>query len=402
MSNLRLLHVANTAGLASGGIGEVVHGLLRAQARRGGDVRLWFPGTEQMAGEVRALTGLEPERVRAVRHVRILNNVVPYGLVGATRQARECNLVHQHGIWVPNSIFVAHLAGRGVRTVISPHGLLEPDRLRIASGKKRLIARLYENRNLARAACFVACSEQEAQGIRQFGLRQPIAVIPNGVADELFVHEAPPQRARQEFRARHQLPAEARVLLFLSRVHPLKGLDLLLDAVTELATEMRQARWVLAIAGPSELGHREQLEARVAQAGLGDIVRFLPPLHQGEKFTAYHDASFFVLPSLNENFGIVVAEALACALPVLTTRGTPWQALASRRCGFWIERNAAELVAHLRRILTLSDTELREMGRNGRMLAEQQFRWDSIAGQFGQLYEWVQGRADRPAFVQPD
>lgn len=397
--SLRLLHIANTAGLDSGGIGEVVHGLLRAQRNRGSDVRLWFPGTDRMASQVCSITGLDSQRVRAIRHVRLLGNVVPYGLLSPRENGVTCDVLHQHGIWVPNSLFVARMAARGVRTIINPHGLLEPKSLRMSAAKKRITAWLYEHRNLHRASCLVACSDQEAVGIREYGLKQPIAIIPNGVADEFFATPAPDDSERVQFRARHSLPLNSRILLFLSRVHPFKGLDLLIDAVNAIREEMARNRWILVIAGPSELGHRDELEKRVARHGLQDIVRFLPALHNTDKLVAFHDASFFVLPSINENFGIVVAEALACGVPVAASQGTPWRSLQAQGCGFWVKRTHEDFENCLRTVIRMSDGERSAMGQRGRLLAEERFRWASVATQFDELYDWVRGMRSRPSFV---
>ncbi|MDP1580167.1 MAG: glycosyltransferase [Candidatus Didemnitutus sp.] len=399
---MKILHLANTAGQQSGGIGEVVHGLIKAQRQAEIDATLWFPGTPAMAAEVCAATGVEAKRVCAIPHVRIFNHVVPYGLLGRSTEVRsQYDLLHQHGIWVPNSIFVAGVAGR-VKTIISPHGLLEPDRLQIARSKKRLIAHLYENRNLRRASCLVACSEQEAVGIRLYGLRQPIAVIPNGVADELLLPMAGKAQQAKAFKQQHGLPEVGRILLFLSRLHPLKGLDLLIDAAAELRRELTEQKWTIVIAGPSELGHREHLAAKIAALDLAALVRLLPALYGPEKAMAYQAADCFVLPSANENFGIVVIEALACGLPVLTTKQTPWQQLEERECGFWIERTVPALSAKLREIMQLSPSTLHAMGARGQALVTEQFLWSSVAAKLQELYAWTLGNGPCPDFVSFD
>src|SRR5262249_18492865 len=156
---------------------------------------------------------------------------------------------------------------------------------------------------------FHATSEAELAETRALGLTQPVHVVPNGVAitDLCLVHERQPQ---------------ARTILSLSRIHPKKGLPLLLRAWAALAD--RRPQWRLGIAGPDELSHLAELKALAHDLG-APRVRFLEPLYGSEKQAALQNADVFVLPSHNENFGLVVAEALAAGTPVIATTGTPWR-----------------------------------------------------------------------------
>ena len=121
-----------------------------------------------------------------------------------------------------------------------------------------------------------------------------------------------------------------------------------------------------------------------------------------EKMQAYQNAQLFVLPSYSENFGIVVAEALACGTPVITTKGTPWEDLETHQCGWWIEIGVAPLKAVLEKVLSLSPKQLELMGKNGRQLMEQKYSMEAVAKHMYELYEWLLKKRERPHFVRMD
>lgn len=394
---MKVLHLANIAGQASGGIGDVVHEVVMYQRKAGLDVSMWFPGTQEMQREVEEITGLRDGSIRAIPRAVLLGNVVPYGLLGKSGRARQqFDLVHQHGIWVPNSLFTLAL-GPKVKAVVNPHGLLEPDRLKLSRWKKRLVAMAYEDRNLRQASAFVASSEQEARGIREYGLTQPIVVIPNGVDEAFFESEETRETQATNLRRRLHLEKDVRVMLFLSRIHPLKGASMLIDAVSELRAEFSSRKWVLVIAGPDELNHEAELKHRVEELQLGALVKFSPPLYGAEKIEAFAGADVFALPSYNENFGIVVAEALAAGTPVLTSRQMPWQITEQRKCGLWVKRTPQGIKRAMATLVAIADDERREMGKRGKVLASESYRWPQISRQMHRLYDWVLSDAAAPA-----
>lgn len=176
-------------------------------------------------------------------------------------------------------------------------------------------------------------------------------------------------------------------MLFLGRIHPVRGL-------LELVEAWRIARpegWKMIIAGPDEGGHQQIVEAAIHQAGLQDDFEFTGSVYGDEKKALYRSADIFVLPTFSENFGLVVAEALACGVPVITTKGAPWQGLQTHRCGWWIDIGVEPLVAALREAMNLPPDTLREMGQRGRAYVEQNFGWPGIAQQMLSVYRWVLG-----------
>jgi glycosyltransferase involved in cell wall biosynthesis len=233
---------------------------------------------------------------------------------------------------------------------------------------------------------FVATSSKEYDGLRQFGLRQPVAVIPNGT-------EVAAASAVESTRA--CAAAGERVALFLSRIHPGKGVLELVRAWSQLAA----AGWRLRIAGPDEGGHWGQVASLVRQLGLGDRVDYLGPVDGERKAALYREADLFVLPTFSENFGVVVAEALAHGVPVITTRGAPWADLEVYGCGWWIEVGVEPLVAALRQAMALSDAQRAAMGARGREYVRR-FDWGRIAEQTVALYRWILGQGEMPDVVR--
>ena len=300
------------------------------------------------------------------------------------------SIVHIHGIWHQLGHWAALNADkRGIPTVINPRGMLEPWALAWRGWKKRIALRAYQRRDLECANVLFATAGQEAENLRRFGLCQPIALIPNGV--ELNLAIPPATEGGVGFSER---PRKA---LFLGRIHKIKNLLNLLDAWAKLDS----TGWVLQLAGPDEDGHLAEVQQRIKALGLVDRVEYLGAVEDQEKAVVYASANLFILPSFSENFGVVVAEALVHGLPVIASRGTPWQGLEQHGCGWWVEPTIDGLVGALREALAKKPSELHEMGLKGQVYARE-FDWQRIAGKTIEVYRWILGQGDRPSCVYLD
>jgi len=295
-------------------------------------------------------------------------------------------IIHDHGLWLPTNHVAARCARRhDVDRIVSPRGMLSAWALDYRGWKKRIALRVYQRADLKSAAVIHATSEQEARDIQALDLRRPIAVVPNGV-------EMAPAASR------NSRPAE-RTALFLSRLHPVKGVLNLVEAWARV----RPPGWRLVVAGPDDGGHGQEAREFALRLGLNDSVSFVGPIKNEKKWRLYQSADLFVLPTFSENFGIVIAEALSSGIPVITTKGAPWGILEQARCGWWIDVGVDPLVATLREATAAGPERLHEMGRSGRELVRRDFAWDSVASRMLALYEWMSSGVGAPNFVyRPD
>jgi glycosyltransferase involved in cell wall biosynthesis len=303
-------------------------------------------------------------------------------------QDKQLEIIHDNGVWLQTNSAALSI-GRELRmpVVVSPRGMLEPWSLNQRSWKKQLAWNLFERSALQRASVLHATSHMEAASFRALGLTAPIAVIPNGVA-------VPAECVSELWSTRATL--FPRTALFLSRIHPKKGLLGLVNAWAAV----RPPGWRLVIAGPDEGGHRAEVEARVREKHLQRDVVFAGAVRGEAKRTLLRQAHLFVLPTHSENFGIVVAEALAYGLPVITTRGAPWRDLVDEACGWWTEISSAAIGAALTEATLMTNAELLQLGERGRAHVERTYSWSRCAGQMAAVYRWLARDGARPNVVQ--
>lgn len=295
-------------------------------------------------------------------------------------------LLHAHGLWLMPNVYPARAAKRFNSALLhSPRGMLGAGALQFSTFKKRVFSCLLQRNALEAVTCFHATSEQEYEDIRRYGLSAPVAIIPNGI-------DMPDARDLEE-----AVSPKRRSLLYLGRVHPKKGIDRLLVAWSRIEAE--HADWDLKIIGPSEGGHKQALSGLSMRLGL-QRVTFHPGLFGPDKEAAYRAADLFVLPTLDENFGMVVAEALANGTPVISTKGAPWEGLDKQGCGWWIDHSPEALAEALRKAMALPRITLKKMGLRGRDWMQRDFSWDRIAADMAEVYSWCLGKAEAPSTIR--
>ncbi len=381
-------------------------------------------------------------------------------------EAHTPDLVHTHGIWLYPSVLAERLHRRkGTPYIISPHGMLDPWALKHSALKKKIALALFERRHLENAACIRALCESEAQSIRAFGLKNPIAVIPNGI-DLLEVESrraeggiadtspaaqlirpaatfSPERRRESPLSGEGFSPApwndlvepDRKVLLYLGRIHPKKGLVNLLKAWAAIRrTENGRRRaddWVLAIAGWDQGGHEAKLKALATELGIvwRDVGKhstfniqhsisngeqgavpsstpasqssllFLGPQFNEAKAACYAHCDGFVLPSFSEGLPMVVLEAWAYGQPVLMTPECNCPEGFAANAALRIAPSAEGIAQGLCDLFQMPDAERQALGANGRALVASRFTWPKIATDMKLVYEWMLGGGPKPGCV---
>lgn len=297
------------------------------------------------------------------------------------------DVLHCHSMWRMPAVYPGMIARKhGVPLVVAPRGTLGSAAFQGGSSVKRLFWPLLQRPAIRAATAFHATAESEAEEIRSFGFTQPIAVIPNGVDIPKIVPEM------------SKVPCTA---IYLGRIHPKKGIDILLNAWQSV--ERQRPDWRLRIVGPDDGGHLPALRSLARELGL-QRVAFDGPLGGAAKVRAYAQASLFVMPTRNENFGLTVAEALSAGTPAIVSRGAPWSGIVEANCGWWVEPSPERIAEALLDATARGNEPLRQMGLRGRAWVSREFSWWSVAGRMTRLYEWIMRgmpESGRPEWIQP-
>lgn len=285
------------------------------------------------------------------------------------------DVVHVNCCWLPLCSLVQKWSqNMDVKVVLSPHGMLEPWIVKRNYWTKKLPALLlYQKEAIKSADLIHATAESEKGNILRLKYNDKIAVVPNSV-------DLSEIKLKDEWSRKRQA-------LFLSRVHVKKGVELLIDAVTELREGGECLDVSFVVAGEGEKEYREGIQRRIEERGLRDVVKLVGGIYGEQKWMAYRNADVFVLPTFSENFGIAIAEALASGTPVITTQGTPWKDLETDSCGCWIKTDVKSLADALRKMFSLNEVELKTLGINARRLIERKYSAEQTAKQMLELYE---------------
>lgn len=342
--------------------------------------------------------GLQPESF-GFKHQVFLKSRFPSmlwrspGLYRALkREALSGDIIHNHSMWVMPNVYPGWVSKRkSIPLVVSPRGTMSSWALSNSAMKKRLFWAVFQKQTVARAACLHATAEQEYRDIRSAGFTQPVCVIPNGI--DIPDYSAPCSSGESAS------ASCSKEVLFLGRIHPVKGVDILINAWSKLAPQ--RPGWRLKIVGPCEGDYAQKLREQIMRKSIPDCT-IEGPLYGLEKHVAYQNAQLYVLPSHSENFGMTVAESLANATPVITTTNTPWSDLTTKRCGWSIDLSELQLTEALLEATALNAIELNEMGLRGREYMKDKFSWEFVAAQMSQVYKWLLGEAEMPDCVRLD
>lgn len=290
------------------------------------------------------------------------------------KKIRSYDIVHIHGLWqfqINMVLLLSLIFNRKI--VVSVHGMLEPWSIKQKRVLKFVVLFLVQRKFLNKVNCLCATSTMELNSIRINRISNSYAVIPNSIKLEDYSVKD------------WSVKSKKRKIIFISRIHPKKGLEILFEALAMLDDSIL-GNLIVEIIGDGEVNYLNKLRLLVNKLSLQNIVEFSGSKYGNEKIESLRSADIFVLPSFSENFGNVVIESLACGIPVITTTNTPWEILTTMNCGWWIENTSETLFYTLQKALDLDLEKLAFMGQNGRSLVKLKFSESIVANSYLSLY----------------
>lgn len=390
---LKILQIVPSISLVYGGPSQMVRGFSQALAAAGADVTIL---TTDANGDVDEA----PLDVPLGVPVKEDNYTVYYFRCSPLRRykfsidllrwlwehAPDYDIAHVHALFSPvSSLAATVLRQRGVPYLMRPLGTLDPADLRKKKQFKKIYAAVLERPNLASAAAIHFTSEQEERISERFGTQTPGVVLPLGVVP------LPPATTNIDVYEEFQIPRDRPLLLFMSRLAPKKGIDLLLPALETLQQEGLNFHLVMCGANPQDREYEQSVHQRVAQSALRSHATLTGFVSGDRKAALLQAADLFVLPSYYENFGIAVAEAMLAGLPVLISDQVHiWDTIQQTDSGWICECNEASLIQQLKEALMLPAERTRR-GQNAQQCAKDEYSWEAIAAQAIGIYQNILG-----------
>lgn len=391
---MKVLTFITSISLKGGGPSRSVPMLVKGLAELGVDITLmtyWSDdmNTHALDGTSAKLKVLRPDFSRSQMEEYIISE--------------KFDVIQLQSMWDLRYHIVAKTARKHrIPYIITPRGMLEPWCLSQKKWKKKLAMALYQMKDIKRSACVFTTAEMEALHVRDLGVDVPMVVLPNGIETDSYPCRISKDKVKKQ-------------ILFLSRIHIKKGIELLIDAFDRIIKKNADMDdWTVAIVGNGEEEYIRELKRKVEGLNLRDKVKILAPVFGDAKVKLYQESSIFFLPSYSENFGMVIAEAMSCGVPCITTNGTPWQLLngevstmganldilgKNRKTGWCIDLNVDNLEKVLLEAMTMKTEALYEMGQKGNLLVQENFNYKSVARKVMQLYSWLLDGGQTPAFV---
>jgi glycosyltransferase involved in cell wall biosynthesis len=311
-----------------------------------------------------------------------------------THELPKFDVVHLHGLWRYPQWAAARCAQRlGIPYIVSPHGMCEPFELARKAWKKKIYFDLIERQTLQNAAAIHAITKAEQNHCAQLHCHNPIPVIPHGVEILPFLSSAAVDRHLPAIVA--AIPPQAPVLLFMGRLHPKKGLDLLIPAFAQILKQHPAAYLVLA--GP-DAGYQETGVNLAQSLGIESRVLFPGMVTGVAKQALLQRSDVFALPSYSEGFSVAILEALAAAKPVVISKFCYFDEVINAHCGLVVDTNVSALAQGLNQILNLTPLSRSAMGEQGQQFIKHHYTWSATAAQMRDLYQFVL-RSDRKVMV---
>ena len=285
------------------------------------------------------------------------------------------DIVHINCCWMPGCALTQKWSQElNYKIVLTPHGMLEPWIIKRHYWTRKIPALLlYQKNAIIKANYLHATANSEKENLLKIGYNKNIEIIANGIEIEKITLKTSWKRRKK--------------ILFLSRIHVKKGINFLIESIALLKNDLKD--YVINIAGEGDENYINELKQLTIQLGIANYIHFIGGVYGEQKWKLFKEADLFILPTHSENFGIVVAEALACGTPVITTQGTPWKELESNHCGWWTAIGTEATTKALKDFLQQTETQLEQMGRNGRKLVEEKYSSQKMAYDMVNLYRKI-------------
>ncbi|MBW4419409.1 MAG: hormogonium polysaccharide biosynthesis glycosyltransferase HpsP [Myxacorys californica WJT36-NPBG1] len=390
---MRILQIVPSISLVYGGPSQMVMGLSEALAKAGVEVTILTTDSNGDNGQAPLDVPLEVP-IRQTGYDIYYFRCSPFRrykfslslLKWLSRHHQEYNLAHIHALFSPISSAAATVArSQHLPYILRPLGTLDPADLQKKRHLKQLYAAVLERSNLAGAAAIHFTSDQEAKVSERFGVMTRDLVMPLGV--QL------PQGTSTDIRAKFGIPAQRPILLFMSRIDPKKGLDLLIPALETLVAEGQDFQFVLAGGNPQDPDYEKEIRDRIYHSSLNARTTITGFITGGEKTNLLSAADLFVLPSYYENFGIAVAEAMSVGTPVVISDQVHiWHGIQQAEAG-WISACEVSALTDALRLALRDRQELQRRGINAQRYAQENFSWAAIAHQMIHEYDRLAKKA---------
>jgi glycosyltransferase involved in cell wall biosynthesis len=390
---MRIHHIQGLFATEHGGPTHSLRNYCLGQARLGHEVSAWVLKGMPNTSSVRPM----PQPIATHIFQTELPSIL--GRSGALRRhiasSQTPDIYHLHGTWLRAMYYGAVEARhRKVPYLVETMGMYEPYGLRQKWLRKRFARYWFQDAILRDASCLHVNSDQEAQNLRRLGFSKPVAVLPVGIRMPVTHHVGSPVHDSPLLSELSKRP----FVLFLSRIHSKKGIELLLRAWADV--HKAHPAVMLVVAGTGDPAYLAKCRQKTEELGIAERCFWPGQVTDEQKKWLLSHARLLALPTYSENYGNVVAEALAHGTPVITTNATPWLEVVSRGCGWIVPVEIVHLTEALRIALSMSPEALRGMGIKGRVWAEKSFSVENVLSSLDQVYRWLLGNGSKPDCVQ--
>ncbi len=379
---MKVLHTIAGFGIKSGGTSTCTYNLISNIHDRIEHIDLLTP---QVIDTTDRLIGKSESWIKALPY----DYVSPYGFSSNLKkflQQNDYDIYHTNGLWMHINHTTCCIARKKAKPyVITPHGMLYPQALERSAWKKRLLLKLGFRKNIAKATCIHVTCQKELEHVRKFGYKGPIAIIPN-----------PIKTANEE---KERKKSDIMRIGYLGRIHPIKNIENLLYAWRQLNLKEEEAQLVIiGDCSPNEIGYEKFLKKEQERLAIKNILwtGFLSGIEKEEMLSSL---SLLVVPSKSENFGMIIPEALLNGIPVIASKGTPWEELNIYNCGWWVDNDVETLTQSIQKAISLPEEIRIQMGVNGQKMVKENYSVEVISQKMCELYDWILNEGNKPEFV---